>query len=334
MEQLKFILQKIKAQIKGIFNNKMPFEILEEFTPMDQKYLEEKGTRFPEVNEKLYVIDMKQKTSAKIGLILALAMAIPFTFAGFHFEEGFSHPVSILILSLSYFAIVYYSREIYLDRQIYITLNREKGLITFPVGIRKEKVYASPFNKVKFFWNGTGGATGNLDMKLCGKHPDKKGGMYLEGLDRNYRKLWSSYVWYMDKNRPLPPGSAFDPYRQADFERRKAEGFPKPLYRSHIPTPEATPEQQAERDKYWKDHLEEFTREPDSEMYDPKVHKNWNPVMYRVSEGKPVANTYFCYRFSNGDVVYMKTDENGKGHKPPEAESFKTVQINLIESVF
>ena len=53
----------------------------------------------------------------------------------------------------------------------------------------------------------------------------------------------------MDKNRPLPPGTAFDPYREADFERRKAEGFPKPLYGSIIETPEATPEQQAERER-------------------------------------------------------------------------------------
>ena len=58
---------------------------------------------------------------------------------------------------------------------------------------------------------------------------------------------WSYFVWYMDKNRPLPPGKAFDPYREKDFKRRKAEGFPKPLFESNIPTPEATPEQQKER---------------------------------------------------------------------------------------
>ena len=56
-----------------------------------------------------------------------------------------------------------------------------------------------------------------------------------------------------DKNRPLPPGREFDPFRQADFERRKSEGFPPPMYLSHIPTPEATAEQHAEREKYWKD---------------------------------------------------------------------------------
>ena len=49
---------------------------------------------------------------------------------------------------------------------------------------------------------------------------------------------WSFIVWYMDKNRPLPPGKVFDPYRQKDYERRKKEGFPKPLYQSWIATPE------------------------------------------------------------------------------------------------
>jgi len=34
---------------------------------------------------------------------------------------------------------------------------------------------------------------------------------------------WSYWVWYMDKNRPLPPGTAFEPYREKDFKRRKAE---------------------------------------------------------------------------------------------------------------
>ena len=64
---------------------------------------------------------------------------------------------------------------------------------------------------------------------------------------------WSLYVWYMDKNRPLPPGSAFDEFRVEDFQRRKAEGFPPPLFKSCIPTPEATTEQQLIREAFWKD---------------------------------------------------------------------------------
>ncbi|MDR2951142.1 MAG: hypothetical protein LBV71_18295 [Prevotella sp.] len=45
----------------------------------------------------------------------------------------------------------------------------------------------------------------------------------------------SLFTHYMDRNRPLPEGTAFDQYRQEDYERRKSEGFPKPLFRSVIP---------------------------------------------------------------------------------------------------
>jgi len=48
----------------------------------------------------------------------------------------------------------------------------------------------------------------------------------------------SLYVWYMDSNRPLPPGTAFDAYREDDYLRRREEGFAEPLYPSGIPTPE------------------------------------------------------------------------------------------------
>ncbi|WP_199185069.1 hypothetical protein [Aquimarina sp. I32.4] len=43
------------------------------------------------------------------------------------------------------------------------------------------------------------------------------------------KSYWSFIVWYMDKNRPFPSGTAFDKYRRCDFDRRKAEGFPPPL---------------------------------------------------------------------------------------------------------
>ncbi|MBD8347647.1 hypothetical protein [Dysgonomonas sp. HGC4] len=49
----------------------------------------------------------------------------------------------------------------------------------------------------------------------------------------------SYYVWYMDRNRPLPPGSALDDYRESDYLRRRSESFPFPQYMSAIPTPEA-----------------------------------------------------------------------------------------------
>ncbi len=51
-------------------------------------------------------------------------------------------------------------------------------------------------------------------------------------------RYWSFIVWYMDKNRPLPTDEIFDPYREADYERRRLEGFPKPLYSSQLSIPQ------------------------------------------------------------------------------------------------
>ncbi len=51
-------------------------------------------------------------------------------------------------------------------------------------------------------------------------------------------KEFALFVWYMDRNRPLPPGTAFDPYRQRDYERRKKARFPKPLYPGRMSTPD------------------------------------------------------------------------------------------------
>lgn len=48
----------------------------------------------------------------------------------------------------------------------------------------------------------------------------------------------SFYVWYMDKNRPFPPGELFDSICESDYLRRKTEDFPDPLYDSAIETPE------------------------------------------------------------------------------------------------
>ena len=81
------------------------------------------------------------------------------------------------------------------------------------------------------------------------------------GFPNDPKNDWSFYVWYMDKNRPLPPGSAFNEFREKDFQRRKAEGFPPPLFKSLIPTPEATAEQQLIREAFWKDEDYMATKE-------------------------------------------------------------------------
>jgi|SRR5690554_4399236 len=157
--------------------------------------------------------------------------------------------LSILGISLSSLAlcIIYY----YTMPKKEIIYDRLHGTITFP-GWMWSKNITMPFDVIKFSYT-TGGANliGAYQLQLI--RPDKVGStlFFAFGGDDCYQDL-SLITWYMDKNRPLPPQKAFDPYREKDFLRRKKAAFQKPLYPSRIPTPEATPEQQAEREKAWK----------------------------------------------------------------------------------
>lgn len=101
-------------------------------------------------------------------------------------------------------------------------LDRMNGTVTFP----RHLFFPSctiPFSKVV-----PGYSYGNL----CFAHP--RSGMVIPVLGAYDSGWWSFYVLYMDKNRPLPQGDVFDPYREKDFLRRKAAGFPKPIYPNTI----------------------------------------------------------------------------------------------------
>ncbi len=328
------MFKELKAQAKSFLDAKLPFNIIEEFTPLDQKYLEEKRSSFVCVNQNIYKYDIKVRQQHIISLIVAIIVFLFFIIGAPFTNEGLKHPVAIIILSISFLAIIHFIIKAKKAPIVYLVFNREEGMVTLPCKSKKAITNTVPFNELVPFWIGTGGATGNLRATLIAKHKDNQVSGALVGIDTLYTKIWSFYVWYMDKNRPLPPGTAFDPYRQADFERRKAEGFPKPLYKSFIPTPEATPEQQAEREKFWMDELDEFIRERESVMYDPDIHKNWILVRYVTEEREPISNTYYRYEFENGEIVYMKTDEDGKGFEPPENVKFKKGKMDLFEPWF
>lgn len=132
-----------------------------------------------------------------------------------------------------------------------LVFHRLKGIIT--VAPRFQKSFDIPFKTGvgirAFTHNETSGVDQHLAFSIS-KERKRKGGVISMSLVDD---SWAFTVWYMDKNRPLPPGDAFDPYRLQDFNRRKVGGFPHPLHKSKIPTSEATLEQQVEREKYWKD---------------------------------------------------------------------------------
>ncbi len=126
-------------------------------------------------------------------------------------------------------------------------LNRRDGLITMP-GLYWKKNITIAFEQCLFAYS-TGGEDGTSAFNLEVIRPtESRFNTFAEfslGQAHCYVSM-SLITWYMDKNRPLPPGTAFDAYRERDYQRRKAAGFPRPLYPG-IATSEATKEQQKER---------------------------------------------------------------------------------------
>ncbi|CAA0214435.1 hypothetical protein ACE1MK_15610 [Tenacibaculum maritimum] len=130
-------------------------------------------------------------------------------------------------------------------------LNRLTGMVTYPDSYFR-KPLKGRFKELHAVITVTGGVDDYVDseyLKFVNTFNPRRFTLLYTFYGSEPYKDWSFYVWYMDKNRPLPPGTAFDAYRERDFERRKKLGFPKPLYGSNIPTPEATPAQQTERER-------------------------------------------------------------------------------------
>ena len=125
-----------------------------------------------------------------------------------------------------------------------IVYHRNLGKIILPKGIFREKDIIYNFDKIRIdFQNQRVYYKINDNLhKIIYLFSNAK-------LSNTFDDNWSFLAWYMDKNRPLPTGFEFDEYRHDDFERRKAEGFPNPLYPSRFGTPEATRTQQKEREK-------------------------------------------------------------------------------------
>ena len=199
-----------------------------------------------EVNDKVY---REQKSLPReFSWIFCFCFAFIFMPIGvfYNTENGIERIVSIIIyiiicVGAGTFPLFAPYKE--------LILNREEGTISMPRAFKKENLVIS-FEEGEGIVKFTAGGGAAPDVYLVFLHKNRKKGGHLSHSD--IYTFWEFVVWYMDKNRPLPPGTAFDPYREADFQRRKAEGFPKPLYKSYIPTPEATRRQQLERERIGK----------------------------------------------------------------------------------
>lgn len=149
-----------------------------------------------------------------------------------------------------------------------IILNRIEGTISYPKEFFYKTQTTVPFSEVEFCQERDEHSTHTEDYSehtrneyLYIRHPKTNTTLPLLSVEignpdttqsnlDELCELRSFYVWYMDKNRPLPPGTAFDPYRKKDFDRRRSEGFKSPLYKSGINTPEQNSYQTKVKNNY------------------------------------------------------------------------------------
>ncbi len=161
-------------------------------------------------------------------------------------------PLSSLLVAIWRWALYYFNPP------KNIVLNRMEGTISYP----KRYFYKTPitvlFSEIKIFERLDDRATytDEFGVREYSRYKslyfrDPKTGSVLplmlvqtediKTVKSNLNELCqirSFYIWYIDKNRPLPTGTAFNPYREKDFDRRHKEGFKPPLYSSTINTTE------------------------------------------------------------------------------------------------
>ena len=209
----------MKRELKYVWwkRNYFPHIILERPRGKNEMCKENGITR---ADDQFYIVD-KSLYTGKMYMYIGLFFLI-FAFFGAFSRDAFEIPGVFFLTGI--LLIVYQ----YTHPPQKIILDRLNGIITFP-NVFYGKPITMHFDKVsaalKFNGIGAGVSLGFSHHKILATDID---------LDYTPIKSWSFIVWYMDKNRPLPPGKVFDPYRKRDYERRKAEGFPEPLYESWI----------------------------------------------------------------------------------------------------
>lgn len=213
----------------------LPFEIttspvdldIKEIKPGIKGFYEQANDHLWENNE---TINRAFTLKIGLGMFLLPALWCGWIFAENGSENTFFGIIISLILIIPGIFTIFYSKYAPAKK---LVLNRLEGTIELPGFLFKKQV------KIKFEnlnpvvdWGVTSGVLG-------AKHPvsnwlDNFKTPTLLFIGGDPYQSWSRIVWYMDKNRPLPPGTAFDPYRKKDDERRKMEGNLPPLYPSNI----------------------------------------------------------------------------------------------------
>lgn len=247
----------------------------------DDHYVSKRITRIGSMIQEIWVFYLPSMVGAFLGSFCLNRMDITYAFI-------FS---GVLVFMISVFIYL-----ITIPKKEYI-LNRIDGTITFPGSLWSDN-YTMPFNQMLFV---------NKEKKWFLIRPVSFFSKFKIGFDDSDIKGISFIFWYMDRNRPLPPGTAFDPYRQKDFERRRSEGFSLPIYPSRFATPELSLEHLREKNKYLQYNNMSDYQEFYSRWFDPDMDKGWKTIPYdtlcKKQNGKV---SHFKYTFEDGTIVYAK----------------------------
>jgi hypothetical protein len=211
----------VSTKISGIGIQRFPPVITSTCEKVNNEYLDPKdvfGTSFYAADDHQLVVRHKDRKTYIRALIVAIAII---TFMGIYGIVDTGEGKYAFWLGLSFVLMLHLLYNIFYPAK-YVIFDRMTGLVTIP-GLSVFPHQKIPFEKVRqgnvFYMAGKFMGVINTFTWTAESIPGRMNSGW-----------WSFYVWYMDKNRPLPHGTLLDPYREKDFLRRQAEGFPPPLY--------------------------------------------------------------------------------------------------------
>ncbi|MBF0577252.1 hypothetical protein [Dysgonomonas sp. GY617] len=248
-------LRTIEKQSHVIYTNKMPYWV-------DNKEVMEKD-KLITIGQNTLLFDMDGKGKKGTWIIrvmqiiigLSICLSTIYTTIYIITKEGVSKDLLEFIIYSIFSFFLFILGVIVLIKGIYypdkkFLFNRIDGTITMPDGYMnlKNKTVTILFENAKFYYNLMPKSYGMYRIQVWGPYTygnklidnaiSARWLCYYDSNKTDQREYASLFTWFMDKNRPLPPGAVFDPYREADYLRRESEGFLPPIYLSHIPISE------------------------------------------------------------------------------------------------
>lgn len=227
--------------------NLLPIGILQMPDPVDTFAFNNIQNEIDYIDDERIAIK-KNKTSIFFTLLCfaGILIGIPFLFSLSIGPIWLSIILGLLLLSALLFIVISEYADA-TDKYPYeCEFNRKDGTITYSKFERfnpKRELRTFPFSNCDFEATQTytrEQSTHILNISNYSLNDFFRLSLYCEkkgATHETMKELFETHSflqWYMDKNRPLPPGKVFDEYRLRDYETRKSRGLNKPLIASLV----------------------------------------------------------------------------------------------------